>query len=148
MKTFKGLSAVALLGAVITGCNHLEIQPEEDNLQTLEIKEITAYNGDASTKTVLADNRTSILWKPNDQIKVFYGSASVQFTSLNTEPEECTIFSSNSALVYGNTESSSSYIWAVYPYSNAGTHDKTSVTVTVPHSTTAVAGSFANGSFP
>ncbi len=148
MKTFKGLSAVALLGAMITGCNHLEIQPEEEYLQTLEIKEITAYNGDASTKTVLADDRTSILWKPNDQIKVFYGSASAQFTALNTEPEECTIFSSNTALVYGGTESSTAYIWAVYPYSNTSTHDKTSVSLTVPNSTTAVAGSFANGSFP
>ena len=97
MKTFKGLSAVALLGAMITGCNHLEIQPEEENLQTLEIKEITAYNGDASTKTVLADDRTSILWKPNDQIKVFYGSASAQFTSMNTEPEECTPSTSDMA---------------------------------------------------
>ena len=148
MKTFKGLSAVALLGAMITGCNHLEIQPEEENLQTLEIKEITAYNGDASTKTVLADDRTSILWNPSDQIKVFYGSASAQFTAMNTEPEECTIFSSNTALVYGGTESSSSYIWAVYPYTNNSTHDKTSVSLTVPNSTTAVAGSFANGSFP
>ena len=149
MKTFKGLSAIALLGAVITGCNHLEIQPEEENLQTLEINKITAYNGDASTKTVLADDRTSILWKPNDQIKVFYGSASAQFTSMNTEPEECTIFSSNTSLVYGGTESSSAYIWAVYPYSNNSTHDKTTVSLTVPNSTNSVvAGSFANGSFP
>ena len=148
MKTFKGLSAIALLGAVITGCNHLEIQPEEENLQTLEINKITAYNGDASTKTVLADDRTSILWKPNDQIKVFYGSASAQFTSMNTEPEECTIFSSNTSLVYGGTESSSAYIWAVYPYSSTATHDKTSISLTVPANGAGVENSFSNGRFP
>lgn len=148
MKTFKGLSAFALLGAILTGCNQLEIQQEDDNLHTQDINEITAYNGDASTKTVLADDRTSILWMPNDQIKVFYGSASAQFTAMNTEPEECTIFSSNTSLVYGGTESSSAYIWAVYPYSNADTHDKSSVTLTVPSSIGAVKGSFANGKFP
>ena len=148
MKSFKGLSTFALLVALITGCNQLEIQLEDEKLQTHQINEITAYNGDTSTKTVLADDRTSVLWKPNDQIKVFYGSASAQFTSMNTEPEECTIFSCNTSLIYGGTESSSEYIWAVYPYSDASVHDKTSVSLTVPNSISAVEGSFANGSFP
>lgn len=148
MKSLKGLSIFTLLVALITGCNQLEIQLEDEKFQTHQINEITAYNGDTSTKTVLADDRTSILWKPNDQIKVFYGSASAQFTSINTEPEECTIFSCNTSLIYGGTESSSEYIWAVYPYSDASVHDKTSVSLTVPNSISAVEGSFVNGSFP
>lgn len=145
MKVHSGFCAVALLGAVMAaGCNSLEIQPEE----RIQISEITAYNGDSGTRTVLADDKTSILWSPNDQIKVFYGSASMKFTSTNTDPEECTIFTSNSSLVYGSTESSSSYIWAVYPYSDQSTHDKTSVSLTVPNSISRVAEGFANGGFP
>lgn len=140
-------SAILLFTAAITGCTS-ELQADGNDSQQISISEITAYNGDYDTKTILGENEISILWQPKDEIKVFYGSASVKFQSMNTEPEECTIFSSNTSLLYGGTESSSSYIWATYPYTAGSTHDKTTVSITVPSSQTPTAGSFYGPSFP
>ena len=91
------------------------------------------------TRTALQEDG-SIKWNPYETINLFYGNAySAPFVSTNDEPDrEVEFHGSLSDFHYNNTDS----FWAVYPYDENNTCDGSSVTVTLPSTQTAVAGSF------
>lgn len=131
------------LAAMAVSCTN------EMDYETSGISEITATLGDGTSRTVLADNMTSILWSPNDEISVFYNGDGVKFTSINSTPKDRTIFRSQYSLIYGGTETSSEpYLYAVYPYSESNRQEGEDITLTVPAFQTAVEGSFGRGAYP
>lgn len=113
------------------------------------ITTITATLANHNLKTVLGEDGESVLWSPKDEISVFYNEDGIKFTSINTQPKASTIFTSDSPIIYGGSEGTEgTLLYGLYPYneSNAQVGDK--LTFSVPSSQTAVAGSFARGSFP
>jgi len=104
-----------------------------------------AYNADeAETKTSLQSDG-SIYWSATEDINLFYGStASAKFTSSNTEEAASVDFTGDLGDITVDADTS---FWAVYPYSENNICDGESVTVTLPASQTAVAGTFAEDLF-
>ena len=129
-------------------------QPSEG--ERMQVSAVFGDPGDAGsseddTKTVLASNRTNVLWSPKEKINVFYDGDGMAFTSINSEPKAKTIFMSDGVFMYGSTEGaedSSPYFWGIYPYSAQNEQKGDEVTLTVPATQEAVANSFAEGAFP
>lgn len=115
----------------------------------------TAEMGDAMpTKTTLADDKKTILWRPNDAIDVFYsGFFMGRYTNYAKEDNPVALFVGNATTFVGATEDSGinkSY-WAVYPclgvyYDSLNESDGNSITTFIPHEQTPVAGNFGEGS--
>lgn len=145
MKYAKSLFLVALIVFAVSCTKDNSLK----KIDTASISQISATFESDGTKTVLSDDESHILWSPNDKISVFYNGVGVKFTALNSEPVDRTIFASETALIFGGTESSSTpYIYGIYPYSgnNAQSHD--SLTLAVYPTQQAVEGSFGNNYFP
>ena len=104
-----------------------------------------AYSGENDTRTVLQQDG-SILWSPEDCIKVFYGNLSGKFTSTNSESAASTEFTGSlgSFVLDGETE-----FIAVYPYSDdtiLGSNGD-NLSIVLPSEQAAVEGTFADDLF-
>ena len=115
---------------------------DDMSAKTADSTELTfkAYTEfDQSTKTTLQQDN-SIMWNPYESINLFYGnSCTAEFVSTNSEPSKETEFKGSlSDFQYNSTDS----FWAVYPFSEDNICDGQSVTVTLPSTQTAKAGSF------
>lgn len=111
--------------------------------------QITAKFADGDTKTMLGNDNSTILWCPYDSISVFYNKIGLKFKSLNTEPTEYTVFSSESHLIFARPEDAESpYIYAIHPYSELNSQNGDTLILNVPSEQLTAAGTFAPGSFP
>lgn len=111
--------------------------------------QITAKFADGDTKTMLGSDNSTILWCPYDSISVFYNKIGLKFKSLNTEPTEYTVFSSESQLIFARPEDAESpYIYAIHPYSELNSQNGDTLILNVPSEQLTAAGTFAPGSFP
>lgn len=103
-------------------------------------------------KTLLADDGTSVLWSPGDEISVFYNGDGVKFTALNTKPKATTIFTSEYPILFGGMESSGgadgTMLYGVYPYDPSNAQAGDELVLSVPSNQVADPGTFARGSFP
>ena len=126
---------IAILAGIfsIMACSIKEKGPTDGNVS------FHAVNGDAKdTKTVLqADG--NILWSAKDKIDIFVGTKSFKFTGTNTtEVSEATFTGSLDGPEWGpNNE-----FWAVYPHSSNNSSDGSSLSVSLPGSQKACAGTF------
>ena len=140
------LAAGALAICACTREINVETPVEEGEEMTF-----TAYAEDSEqpdTKTVVR-NRTKIYLSAKEQVSLFYGNGSgggTKFTSTNTSPSAVVDFTGKLASV--GTANGSTYYWGIYPYSTANAVSSNVATLSVPASQTAVAGSFAAGSYP
>jgi len=146
MKTSRYFIAAASAIA-LTACAGGMVQ-QESNPQTKEYEFTVGFAGD--TKTV-AQPGGEVLWSPNKEITIFYGSQTKgKFTSTNTSAAAKTTFkgsfdSFEGAIEVGKEDPD---FWAVYPYDESASCDGSSVTVSIPSVQTAVAASFDNNLFP
>ncbi len=152
MKRF--ISIILILAAAalaLTSCDTAEVDGAgqgRDRFGKQMLLHATLADSPA-TKTAVQANGTSVYWTPGDQLNVFHGSAySGKFVSVNTEPAASADFGGSLDQVPGASVHSSDMYWAVYPYDADNTCDGSSVTLTLPSSQTAVAGTFAQGIFP
>ena len=128
--------------AIAASCTRVEIEsvPVQDGIPA---PQITASVGDNATKTVLetdAEGVGTIYWKPADEIKVFYETTGVRYTSQNSENATTAVFETTA--IIGSTESASSNRWGLYPYDADATCNGSSVITTLSATQYGVAGTF------
>lgn len=113
-------------------------------------RNFTAEMGEEdATKTMLADNGTSVLWQPSDDINAFYGETRIgRYTNNSREAVSVAVFEGDGKSFIGATEEEGTKknYWAVYPYNFRNTSDGKSVTAPIPDFQVATAGNFAKGS--
>ena len=141
----KKYTTLALAVLSLAACN----KENEFVPGTPQGKEITiiASRGEAETRTVVQENGTSVWWSAAEKIDVFAGpeAAAAVFTGQNDAPAASATFKGTADITFdGKTD-----VYAVYPSSsdNAVNADGT-VTVSLPATQAAVAGTFADGVFP
>lgn len=140
MKTRYILFAVASL--MLAACSKTTEQPGPEETQIT----FRAYQeGAKETKTTVQDGGTQVYWEHSDEIKVFYNGTGSRFISQNTEDAAVADFSGTLNIVIGANEgaSSSTKLFALYPYRSDAVSDGSSVTTTLPCKQTGRAGSFA-----
>ena len=111
----------------------------------------TSVDG-SSTKTTRKEDG-SVWWVPGDAISVFYSSGTAggsRFVSRATDTTKITDFTGMIDVVTGGLEFSpeQAVFWGLYPYSEDASCDGSGVSMTLPSTQRAQAGSFANGMFP
>ena len=130
--------AYFLLFAALVGCTAEPLvteEPREEHVMTL----IADTEGGAPTRTVRqADGK--VFWSPGDEIAVFtQAGAGARFVSAETQPKQRASFQGSVA----DKPSSSSYLYAVYPYDPSLEFDgNTFYGAVIPAQQTAVEGSF------
>ena len=138
-------AAVVLLLSCSREADHNLIQPGETITFT------AAWADTEGTRTILQSDGTSVWWDAYEQINLFFSNkASGRFTSTNSQPQSIVDFQGYLPITVGSieTDNPAHAYWAVYPYNAANTCDGESVTLTIPTTQTAVAGSFDNKMFP
>ena len=135
-----------ILLILTAGCTNLEGPSPENEFIGKPLTVKASFGGEQDTKTVVNPDR-SISWTPGDAINLFYGStAAGEFTTDITEPASTVEFHGILSVATGSTNSNmaAQSFWAVYPYQAGNTCDGNSVTMTIPKTQTAVAGTFAD----
>ena len=141
------MKRLLLFSALLTIVVSCLDEKEKESLYLTDSKIIASFEG-FPTKTVLetdANGTGTIYWKPADEIKVFYGTAGVKYTSQNTENATTAIFETTA--IIGSTESASSNRWGLYPYDAEATCDGGSVTTTISSTQCAVPNTFDDDLF-
>ena len=109
---------------------------------------ITATREDAPlSRTVIADNGTSVLWSPEDRINVFYGPGNTPalFTGQNSSAAATATFTGT----LGADESLGLMFYGIYPATDDNAvGDDGAITLTLRSSQTAMAGTFEPDLFP
>lgn len=119
---------------LLAGCAQEIIVPE-DNLVTFYA---VGDDEDAATKTVMV-NGSSIYWRAQEDIRIYYNGYSYKFTSTNTRPSASVEFKGS----FGSSEwKEGNLALAVYPYSNCSTGSVNGARVTLPCYQEAIADSF------
>lgn len=138
-----GLFAVVL--AIAVSCTVKEAEPE-----LVQAPMIFGHTeGEHATKTAITvdgEGVGTILWKPADNINVFFGTTNVRYYSTN-EVDATTVVFETSALI-GSTESASDNKWGLYPYDASASSDGSAVTTTIPAVQQCVPETFGNNLFP
>lgn len=140
------LFAIAIISMVTASCSVKEEQVITKELKTVNLVFEATNEGEASTKTVVQSDGSSVWWSAHENINIFYGaSASSMFTSTNDTPVAKAQFSGSITAFTGETEGNEAdYFWGVYPYNALNTCDGSSITATLSGEQTACAGSFAD----
>lgn len=111
--------------------------------------EATLVNG-SGTKTI-RNAEGKVLWKPADQIKVFSGAATGQFTSTNEANAQQASFTGtlpvSTIIGFNEGTSADSYLYGLYPYSESATYSAGTITTTLTNTQTCPAGTFADDMF-
>lgn len=109
---------------------------------------ITAYSAEAEgTRSTLIDGGTKVYWEPGDKIKLFAIGASSCLETTIEKPEVVAAFSGSFPLIIGSNEgqSTSTTLWALYPYSEDASFANDAITTILPTEQTAKDGSFSQG---
>lgn len=139
----------ALLSVLVPGCIS---QLSETPGQMKAPESFTAEMGDADgTKTTLADDKTTVLWRKYDDIDVFYSGFRLgRYTNYAEEDSPVALFVGNATTFVGATVEggiNKSY-WAVYPagdYDDGNTSDGNSITTQIRDKQTPVPGNIEEG---
>ena len=129
--------ACFLLLAAFVGCTAEPLvtgESREEHVMTL----IAETEGGAETRTVRQEDGR-VFWNPGDEIAVFtQAGAGARFTSSETKPKIRVAFQGSVA----DKPSSTSYLYALYPYDPSFTFDGSVLHASVPAQQEAVEGSF------
>ena len=104
----------------------------------------------APTKTMIdPEDNTKVLWMPNEYFKVFSGTMSGFFYSMNVEAAKSIDIRGGLVPNSGDTGEVSGTYWALYPYSaDAVCNNDESVSFTVPSTQVGQSGTFATLTAP
>lgn len=141
----KRLGILAAVLAIAASCSVNETEPEFVKAPNM----FGLTEGEQATKTAITvdgEGVGTILWKPADNINVFFGTTSVRYYSTN-EVDATTVVFETSAML-GSTESASDNKWGLYPYDASAICDGSSVTTTIPADQQCVPETFGNNLFP
>ena len=141
----KRLGVLAAVLAIAASCSVNETEPEFVKAPNM----FGHTEGEQATKTAITvdgEGVGTILWKPADNINVFFGTTSVRYYSTN-EVDATTVVFETSAMI-GSTESASDNKWGLYPYDASAICDGSSVTTTIPADQQCVPETFGNNLFP
>ena len=120
----------------------------EDTINQEQNVTITAYSAEAKdTKSTLIDGGTKVYWEPGDKIKLFaMGVSSCLETTVET-PEAVATFSGSFPIIIGSSEgqSTSTTLWALYPYRDDASFANGAITTVLPTDQTVRDGSFSQG---
>lgn len=131
--SFAILTVSALLFA---GCSRMA----EDNLPIGHSFTVRASFDVDNAKTTVLDGGSAIYWAPEDEINVFCGTSSGRLKSTNTENAATATFTGTAT---GEIRpSSSSMLYALYPYREDAAFKDGTITTTLPESQCALAGTF------
>ena len=133
---------LTIIAFTLTACDRGNFYGDDENIIT-----IRATLADESTKTIIQNGSTAVLWEPGDAVKVFYKTTGSRFTSNNTEPVGTADFTGTLSVsgFFGEGFTTDTPLWAVYPFRSDATSDGNSITTTLPDQQIARAGSFATG---
>lgn len=133
---------LTIIALTLTACDRGSVYGDDENIIT-----IRATLADESTKTVIQNGSTAVLWEPGDAVKVFYKTTGSRFTSNNTEPVGTADFTGTLSVsgFFGEGFTTDTPLWAIYPFRSDATSDGNSITTTLPDQQIARAGSFATG---
>ena len=109
---------------------------------------ITAYSAEAEgTRSTLIDGGTKVYWEPGDKIKLFAMGTSSCLETTVEGPELVATFSGSFPLIIGSNEgqSTSTTLWALYPYREDASFANDAITTILPTEQTARDGSFSQG---
>ena len=109
---------------------------------------ITAYSAEAEgTRSTLIDGGTKVYWEPGDKIKLFAMGTSSCLETTVEGPELVATFSGSFPFVIGSNEgqSTSTTLWALYPYRDDASFANDAITTILPTEQTARDGSFSQG---
>lgn len=141
----KRLGLLAAVLAIAASCS-----VNETELEFVKAPNMFGYTeGEQATKTAITvdgEGVGTILWKPADNINVFFGTTSVRYYSTN-EVDATTVVFETSAML-GSTESASDNKWGLYPYDDSASCDGSSITTTIPDNQQCVPETFGNNLFP
>lgn len=142
---------VPLVAAVLAACARENPLPTPEPPGVREEREwvlTAAAQGSPDTRTVIRDG-TQVFWQPGDAVKVFFDGADAKFTTTATEPCAVARFTGTLPILIGFDEGipADSPLWGLYPWREDATADNLSVTTTLPAVQTALAGSFAPGTY-
>lgn len=127
----KYLYSLAALAILLSSCEAEIRNTEPETVTAPEI--IAEHESQSAVKSFISvdeEGEGTIYWTPADQINIFYGTISTQYTSQNTENATTAVFRTTD--VIGSTESASTNIWGLYPYDEEATCSGTAVTTTLP----------------
>jgi len=138
----------ALLSVLVPGCIS---QLSETPGQMKAPESFTAEMGDADgTKTTLADDKTTVLWRPYDRINVFFSGFNLgQYTNYAEENSPIALFVGNATTFVGATveDGINKCYWAIYPHSyDDNTSDGYSITTLIRNKQIPVPGNIEEGS--
>ncbi len=132
--------------------------------QMLEVDEVNISSGKEITFTATVESRCcetkterqedgAVWWKPGDAVSLFFvkgEKGGSMFIAQNKTVSELAEFKGTIDSFAGSPESSGGefWFWSVYPYSEDNSCDGESVTIKLPAVQKAVAGTFADNTFP
>lgn len=153
MKT-NDLKGLLLLMAVVSACTATEQEqiinddlPFAKEQKTVIIS--ATVESQPETRTTLADDFKTVLWKPADEIKVFSAGEASKFISQNNENQKAVNFLGTISVITGTAEGTGidTHIYGLYPYMEEATMTDGSFTATLPSVQTGVANSFDDDLF-
>lgn len=109
---------------------------------------ITAYSAETrDTKSTLIDGGTDVYWESGDNVKLFAMNTSSCLRTTIGSPNKIASFSGSFPIIIGSSEgqSTSTTLWAVYPYRDDASFAADAITTVLPSEQTCRDGSFAQG---
>ena len=134
----------------------LAVSCQREGFETVKMQELTftaSWEDEPVTRTVLDKDGSSVLWCPDEYFKVFSGTMSGQFYSMNADTTDVIEIRGGLVPNNGNSGSASGTYFALYPYSADAVCDdswngKAEITFKLSHEQNSGTGSFANNFAP
>lgn len=140
--------------AVLCACTRIEPETPDTPAAERFVKITLSARADNPDATSIAtkssrDAEGRFYWSPSDRISLFKVTATGtegnwQLTSTNTSPAQEATFRGE---IPAEALQATGKYWAIYPYAETNSFDRTSLTTTVPDQQTATKGTFADGQF-
>lgn len=137
------ITALTLIFAV--SCNVKELQADYIKAPIF-YGQIESESFSKTGLSVDSDGVGTILWKPSDNINVFFGTKSVKYTSNNSEEAINVSFETKDA--FTDIDAASNNNWGLYPYNSEAECDGLSVTTTIPNIQICADNTFGTDLFP
>ena len=152
MDNIKRISVAALAAITLWAC---QTSPDINPAAPFKLGETIIVNatGESNdTKTVLAEDGSSILWSAGDALNLWYGSSAGRFVSTNAEPAAKAQFQGSLNNVTGTAEGASpeagQSFYSIYPFSENNSLQNNTISMIFPQVQNAVEGSFDPAAFP
>ena len=127
-------------------CNTIDEQDQGGSPKEIQLTFKATHESGKPSKTTLVSDGEMVWWTPGDEVNVFFGgSRGTKFSTAISEAKPTVDFT---GVVSIDDAEYNDYVLAVYPYSEDQTSDKTTVTLSLSRTQTAVPESVADKFLP